>query len=561
MDIFTVDTLNKYIKNYKHDIILKLSNDKFTDKNISSKADLINMVLDYSPKVKTTIQFPNKLDISKLQNKINKVKPEEKKEIKKPKEEEVNEQKNNESIETSQKEEKKVLVKNSENNSEHNSESMSESNNNINNINNSNNNTNINTNINNISNTPTETSNSNQNSIIKNNSFDNLRLIQKHQIRIYVLSKGNYFEMDFSPNETIFTLKKKIYTKIENSVNFVLKHNTMDAYEIRPTKGMNIIYFKSKSKTEKEENQLNSAELKEKCAPDMTKPSFEGNALIKDLDNDALCFVEKEGYISRENSSALNSDSLIDDNKKAYGEYITDTGENQINCKIHIEIGDYHATKIVRMDSNACLRDVFEKISNSDNIKDKNWEYYYFVEHSEDNDNENMDLAISPNLEVKYLYPYIFDLYKKKFADVPNVNKKNNFSINFSENKNEIQEKKQEYVLNDTTAGVYQEFSVIKINSHNKRQERILGIDLYNLKNEVPKTLVGIFSRKKAKIQERKIKDIEEIKDTGEKTFEILISSGEFNQNIKTLKYEAPDVNVKNEIIAKLNYIMKMNNI
>ena len=558
MDIFTVDTLNKYIKNYKHDIILKLSNDKFTDKNISSKADLVNMVLDYSPKVKTTIQFPNKLDISKLQNKINKVKPEEKKEIKKPKEEEVNEQKNNESIETSQKEEKKVLVKNSENNSEHNSESMSESNNNI---NNSNNNTNINTNINNISNTPTETSNSNQNSIIKNNSFDNLRLIQKHQIRIYVLSKGNYFEMDFSPNETIFTLKKKIYTKIENSVNFVLKHNTMDAYEIRPTKGMNIIYFKSKSKTEKEENQLNSAELKEKCAPDMTKPSFEGNALIKDLDNDALCFVEKEGYISRENSSALNSDSLIDDNKKAYGEYITDTGENQINCKIHIEIGDYHATKIVRMDSNACLRDVFEKISNSDNIKDKNWEYYYFVEHSEDNDNENMDLAISPNLEVKYLYPYIFDLYKKKFADVPNINKKNNFSINFSENKNEIQEKKQEYVLNDTTAGVYQEFSVIKINSHNKRQERILGIDLYNLKNEVPKTLVGIFSRKKAKIQERKIKDIEEIKDTGEKTFEILISSGEFNQNIKTLKYEAPDVNVKKEIIAKLNYIMKMNNI
>jgi len=558
MDIFTVDTLNKYIKNYKHDIILKLSNDKFTDKNISSKADLVNMVLDYSPKVKTTIQFPNKLDISKLQNKINKVKPEEKKEIKKPKEEEVNEQKNNESIETSQKEEKKVLVKNSENNSEHNSESMSESNNNI---NNSNNNTNINTNINNISNTPTETSNSNQNSIIKNNSVDNLRLIQKHQIRIYVLSKGNYFEMDFSPNETIFTLKKKIYTKIENSVNFVLKHNTMDAYEIRPTKGMNIIYFKSKSKTEKEENQLNSAELKEKCAPDMTKPSFEGNALIKDLDNDALCFVEKEGYISRENSSALNSDSLIDDNKKAYGEYITDTGENQINCKIHIEIGDYHATKIVRMDSNACLRDVFEKISKSDNIKDKNWEYYYFVEHSEDNDNENMDLAISPNLEVKYLYPYIFDLYKKKFADVPNINKKNNFSINFSENKNEIQEKKQEYVLNDTTAGVYQEFSVIKINSHNKRQERILGIDLYNLKNEVPKNLVGIFSRKKAKIQERKIKDIEEIKDTGEKTFEILISSGEFNQNIKTLKYEAPDVNVKKEIIAKLNYIMKMNNI
>ena len=125
--------------------------------------------------------------------------------------------------------------------------------------------------------------------------------------------------------------------------------------------------------------------------------------------------------------------------------------------------------------------------------------------------------------------------------------------------KNEIIEKKQDYVLNDATAGVYQEFSVIKINSHNKRQERILGIDLYNLKNEVPKNLVGIFSRKKAKIQERKTKDIQEIKDTGGKTFEIIISSGE--QGEKTLRYEAPDENVKNEIIAKLNYIMKMNNI
>ena len=97
---------------------------------------------------------------------------------------------------------------------------------------------------------------------------------------------------------------------------------------------------------------------------------------------------------------------------------------------------------------------------------------------------------------------------------------------------------------------------MIKIKSHNKNQERILYIDLYNLKNEVPKNLVGIFSRKKAKIQERKIK---EIKNTGGKTFEIIINSGK--QGDKTLKYEAPDENVKNEINAKLNFIMKMNNI
>ena len=291
----------------------------------------------------------------------------------------------------------------------------------------------------------------------------------------------------------------------------------------------------------------------------MSKPCFESKALIRDLDNDSLCFVEKKDYVSRISSANIDTESLIDDNKKLYGEYITDTGENQINCKVFIKIGNYTMAKVVPLDSNACLRDVFEKISNSNNITEKNSDYYYFVEHSEENDNENMDEAINPDLEVKFLYPYMLDLYKKKFADVPNVSKKNNIGFNFSEEKNEIMDRKQDYVLNDTTAGVYQEFSVIKINSHNKRQERILGIDLYTLKNEKPKSQGGIFSRKKAKIQERKIKDIQEIKDTGGKTFEIIISSGD--QNEKTLKYEAPDINVKNEIIAKLNYIMKMNNI
>ena len=536
MDTFTLTTLNKYINDYKHDIILKLATEKFTEKNLSTQADLVNMVLDYSPKMKSTFQFPDKIDLSKLRSKHHAIKKYTKLNFK-----ENNDQKN--SIENIPKEENKKS-----------SRSGSINENNINNIN-------INAIINNTSHTPTE----NSNQAPKSNSFDNLRLRQKNQIRIYVLSKSNYFEIEFTPNETISSLKKKIYTKIENSVNIGLKKKTIEAYEIRPTKGMSVIYFKPKNKQDKEKENFTSNELKEKCAPDMSKPSFDGKALIKDLDVDSLCFVEKKDYKSKGNDEDEVIDSLIDDNKKIYGEYITDTGENQINCKVIIKTGgDFSTTKVtkvIKLDSNSTLRDVFEKISNSEYIKEKNSEYYYFVEHSEDNDNENMDKAINPDLEVKYLYPFILDLYKKKFADVPNISRKNNNNslLNFDEKKNEIIDKKQDYVLNDTTAGVYQEFSVIKINSHNKRQERILGIDLYNLKNEVPKKLVGIFSRKKAKIQERKIKDIQEIKDTGEKTFEIVISSGD--QYEKTLKYETPDVNVKNEIIAKLNYIMKMNNI
>ena len=85
-----------------------------------------------------------------------------------------------------------------------------------------------------------------------------------------------------------------------------------------------------------------------------------------------------------------------------------------------------------------------------------------------------------------------------------------------------------------------------------------MGIDLYNLKNEIPKGAGGIFSRKKAKIQQRKIKDIKEIFSTGEKTFDIVIN--EENETPKILHYEVPEINKKNEIIAKLNYLIKMNN-
>ena len=538
MDTFTLNTLNKYINNYKHDIILKLATEKFTDKNISTQANLVNMVLDYSPKTKTTFQFPEKIDLSRLRTKPQSPKKQNRVNFSENsiemKIEDNNDQKNSNS--NSQKEENKINI------SQKTSESASDNN--------------INNNINNTSQTPTE----NLKESIKSNSFDNLRLIQKNIIRIYVLSKSNYFEINFTPKETIFSLKKKIYTKIINSVNIGLTHNSIDAYEIRPTKGMNIIYYRPKNKPDKEK-EMPLDELKDKCSPDMSKPSFESKALIKDLDNDSLCFIEKEGYQKNNDDISNNqTDSLIDDNKKAYGEYITDTGENKINCKVFLKIGGKLGSTIVNLDSNSCLRDVFEKISNFNNIKEKNSEYYYFVEHSEDNNNENMDEAINPDLEVKFLFPYILDLYKKKFADVPNVSRRNNFGFDFDDKKTEKVEKKQDYVLNDTTAGVYQEFSVIKINSHNKRQERILGIDLYNLKNEIPKNFVGIFSRKKAKIQERKTKDIQEIKDTGEKTFEIIINSGA-EKSDKILRYEAPDANVKNEIIAKLNYIMKMNNI
>ena len=522
MDAFTINTLQKYIKNYKRDIVLKLANEKFTDKNISTQADLINIVLDYSPTVKSTIQYQDKINISRLKTKSSTKKklPHSIKltDINESKEdEEANSLKN-----SSQKDENK-------NSSRKDSSSIG--------YNNS------------LKDEGMRESNAIRESILNKNSFDNVRLTQKKQIRIYVLSTSNYFEIEFTQEETIFTLKKKILSKLENTINITLRYHLADAYEVRSTKGMNIIYIKKKNKIE---------ESKEKCEPDMDTPPIQDKTLIKDIDKDALCFIEKPGYTP--NNGIYSNDSLIED-KKVYGEIISDTGESKVNMKIYIKIDNHSSSsnsKVVNLDSNMCLKDVFEKLSNYAGIKDKNSEYYYFVEHSDGRENENMDEAINPDLEVKYLSPYILDLYKKKFADVPNINRISSYSINLNDDKKDDSNKNQDYVFNETTAGVYQEFSVIKINSHNKRQERILGIDLYNLKNEIPKGSGGIFSRKKAKIQQRKIKDIKEVFSTGEKTFDIVVNID--NQSPKILHYEALEVNKKNEIIAKLNYLIKMNN-
>lgn len=55
------------------------------------------------------------------------------------------------------------------------------------------------------------------------------------------------------------------------------------------------------------------------------------------------------------------------------------------------------------------------------------------------------------------------------------------------ENKEEEPENGREYFFNDISAGLYQEFEVVKINKYKNKQERILGIDMYNLYNNKPK--------------------------------------------------------------------------
>ena len=193
MDTFTIDTLKKYINCYKRDIVLKLANEKFTDKNISTQADLINMVLDYSPTVKSTIQYQDKINLSRLRSKPSS----KKKAVQSIKLSDINESKedeeaNSNSLKNSQKDENK------NSSSQKNSSSISYTNNSL-----------------------KEEGVKDNNNIKdsraggKKHSFDNVRLTKKYQIRIYVLSTSNYFEIDFTPEEKISLLKKKYLTKLK----------------------------------------------------------------------------------------------------------------------------------------------------------------------------------------------------------------------------------------------------------------------------------------------------------------------------------------------------------
>jgi hypothetical protein len=63
MDSFDFDSLERYIRKYKRNIINKLENTNFSDKDIKNQSDLLCMVLDYSPKIYEEKKFCKKIEI------------------------------------------------------------------------------------------------------------------------------------------------------------------------------------------------------------------------------------------------------------------------------------------------------------------------------------------------------------------------------------------------------------------------------------------------------------------------------------------------------------------
>ena len=94
------------------------------------------------------------------------------------------------------------------------------------------------------------------------------------------------------------------------------------------------------------------------------------------------------------------------------------------------------------------------------------------------------------------------------------------------------------------------------------KQERILGIDLYYIYNNIPKNKSnGIFNKffgEKTKKPMRKIKDIKNIGVIDNHKFFILMKKNETEEE-KKMVYEVKDINTRNEIMAKLQFLIKLN--
>ena len=198
-------------------------------------------------------------------------------------------------------------------------------------------------------------------------------------------------------------------------------------------------------------------------------------------------------------------------------------------------------------------------------LKNKELDQYYFVEHNAIQDIEN---EINLDTNIKYLPSYELNLCTKNYYELPEMINEYNIDVK----KNLFNDKKSDNNIkgfnnsrfNEISAGLYQEFEVTKINKYNNKKKRILGIDMYNLYNNLPKKnnngIINIIF-KETKNPIRKIENIKECIAVGKIGFYIDIKEENNIEKIKTLKYEAKNSDKRDEIVDKINFLINYHKI
>ena len=337
------------------------------------------------------------------------------------------------------------------------------------------------------------------------------------------------------PGDTYHDLKVKIINVLlSSSEEYQMKYKVPEAFEIRLI-------------DEDDE------------APNMDVAAMEDTMNVTQSKNSIFAFVARKEYDPNDSKLQKKNSNVAQ--------------EGKVNIKVHFKTKKYSTlVKVIVMSEENTLKDLLEYIISRDLLLNRNSDLYYFVEHSADSD-DDMDNAINNDIIVKYLSTLELDLYYKKFPDVPESIKYSQFSqrdsdkssdFNLSSKNMKEEENGKEYFFNDISAGLYQEFEVFKVTKYKSKQERILGIDLYNLYNNLPKNkqnAKGIlnFFLPRTKNPLRKIKDIKECDILDSKMFYITMKENEGEE--KKIIYEVKNNNIRNEIIAKLKFLIVSINI
>ena len=515
MDYFDLDYLNNYVAKYKNKLLNKIPKIQFDPKLLEKQKDLLSQVLEYSPNVRGySIKDSNKIQLKIISNNNN-----------------LN---NNISINTINKENNKNL--------------------------------NNNKNINNDSNNKEFKINKNKKSkgglekdFVSSSSEDDeeyeklmlKRQVQMEQklksiseeesikVKVYLLKTVGSYEFKIKSTETSFDLKQKIINYISDKNLFNLKNTSPNAYELRLTE---------------EDEEL----------PNMNIPPLKNDINLYNYNDKHLSFIENENYKDKsklgekKNIGVLKNDSSVDIQLYNYKKYNV-----RIYYKDRLNNNKMNNTEI-ELNYNDHIKDILNNLIKKNLISFQNKDAYYFTEHNKDNNEKNL---LNFDLSVQSLNCFELDLNLKAnyndndFNDI--INNYEEINITDEEDNND----NKEYVFNAISAGKYQEFKVIKINKLKSKQERILGIDLYNIYNNKPKKnknellLKKIFKDNETKIPLRKIKDVIDCVIMGDKKFYIEFKNEDKKEKkTKKIFYEVKNNNIRNEIVAKIKFLMTLNN-
>ena len=379
------------------------------------------------------------------------------------------------------------------------------------------------------------------------------------KLKVYLFKTKTNFDINISPNDTIKTVKTQIINVlIENK--YELKYTSENAYDIRIIED---------GETE----------------PNMDYAPLENNALIFMVKPKAIAFLENPKYNPNQDYSSekllgnvktIKSNSSFYDkssNKKSQNANIQINDGNNVvpdkmNIKIYYKANGINSSKIVSLSAEDNLKGILKIFFNQDILQYKNNDLYYFVEHK---GSKEIDNAINLETNIKYLPSYELDLFYKNFPDLTEamgaynkgmmINSGNDKNAVKNENNDDGNSGGRDFFFNEISAGLYQEFEVVKINKFKSRQERILGIDMYNIYNNLPKKKPnGImnFIFKEIKKPRRKMKNVKACGVIGDKSFYIDIKNDD-DDEVKRSTYEVKTNLIRDEIVAKISFLIKLN--